>query len=159
MAGRRPAACHRGPGRGYELSASHHAVVGVAPHTLQLAAERGDIDTHHPLKDGPWLFRRTDLDRPAAKNLLSHVRTTQNTPRYLTPSNRRRRANLNMRGPRLTSRSQAKLRHRRPHVPVTGPRWSGPSGPASISLAQGLIRSRRDGFLAEVEYALAHPDT
>src|SRR4051812_34847640 len=47
------------------------AVVGVAPRTLRLAAERGEIDAHHPLEDGPWLFRRADLDRPAAKNLLS----------------------------------------------------------------------------------------
>jgi DNA invertase Pin-like site-specific DNA recombinase len=49
------------------------AVVGVAPRTLRLAAERGEIDAHHPLEDGPWLFRRADLDRPAAKNLLSRT--------------------------------------------------------------------------------------
>jgi hypothetical protein len=57
----------------------------VAPHTLQLAAERGDIDTHHPLKDGPWLFRRTDLDRPAAKNLLPHVRNNPKHPAVPDP--------------------------------------------------------------------------
>jgi hypothetical protein len=33
------------------------AVVGVAPRTLRLAAERGEIDALHPLGDGPWLFK------------------------------------------------------------------------------------------------------
>ena len=55
------------------------AVVGVAARTLRLAAERGEIDACHPFEDGPWLFRRADLDRPAAKNLLSRAR---NNPRH-----------------------------------------------------------------------------
>jgi DNA invertase Pin-like site-specific DNA recombinase len=45
------------------------SVVGVSPKTLRLAAERGDIDAMHPLDDGPWLFRRADLDSPAARSL------------------------------------------------------------------------------------------
>ena len=45
------------------------AVVGVASRTLRLAAERRDIEAVHPLEDGPWLFRRADLDGPAMKNL------------------------------------------------------------------------------------------
>jgi DNA invertase Pin-like site-specific DNA recombinase len=45
------------------------SVVGVAPKTLRLAAERGEIDAIHPLKDGPWLFRRVDLEGPAARAL------------------------------------------------------------------------------------------
>ena len=55
------------------------AVVGVAARTLRLAAERGEIDAQHPLADGPWVFRRADLDGPAAKNLLSRAR---NNPRH-----------------------------------------------------------------------------
>ena len=45
------------------------ALLGVAPRTLRLAAERRDIEALHPLEDGPWLFRRSDLDGPAAKCL------------------------------------------------------------------------------------------
>ncbi|WP_174280620.1 recombinase family protein [Sphingomonas bacterium] len=45
------------------------AIVGVAPRTLRLAAERREIEAVHPLDDGPWLFRRGDLDGPAAKTL------------------------------------------------------------------------------------------
>ncbi len=56
------------------------AVVGVAARTLRLAAARGEIDARHPLEDGPWLFRRADLDSPAAQNLLSRARTN---PKHL----------------------------------------------------------------------------
>ena len=38
------------------------ALIGVAARTLRIAAERGKIDSLHPLSDGPWLFRRTDLN-------------------------------------------------------------------------------------------------
>jgi hypothetical protein len=38
------------------------SVVGVSPKTLRLAVVRGDIDAMHPLDDGPWLFRRADLN-------------------------------------------------------------------------------------------------
>ena len=51
------------------------SVVGVAPKTLRLAAERGEIDARHPLPDGPWLFRRTDLDGTAARHLAAGART------------------------------------------------------------------------------------
>lgn len=36
--------------------------VGVAAKTLRLAAERGEIKALHPLKYGPWIFLRADLD-------------------------------------------------------------------------------------------------
>ena len=62
------------------------AVVGVAARTLRLAAERGEIDAHHPLEDGPWLFRRADLDRPAAKNLLSRARNNPKHPAVPDPA-------------------------------------------------------------------------
>jgi hypothetical protein len=45
------------------------AVVGVAPRTLRLAAERGDVKAIHPLPDGPWVFGRLDLSGPSAPKL------------------------------------------------------------------------------------------
>jgi hypothetical protein len=62
------------------------AVVGVAARTLRLAAERGEIDARHPLEDGPWLFRRADLDSPAAKNLLSRARSNPKHPAVSGPA-------------------------------------------------------------------------
>jgi len=56
------------------------SVVGVAAKTLRLAAQRGDIAAIHPLDDGPWLFRRTDLDSPAARELLIRARIGANPP-------------------------------------------------------------------------------
>lgn len=41
-------------------------LVGVAPRTLRLAAERRDVEALHPLPDGPWLFRRKALIETAA---------------------------------------------------------------------------------------------
>jgi len=34
----------------------------IAPKTLRLAAEAGEIEAIHPLSDGPWIFARTSLD-------------------------------------------------------------------------------------------------
>ena len=56
------------------------SMVGVAPKTLRLAAERGEIDAIHPLEDGPWLFRRSDLDGPVGRALLTRVRAGPNHP-------------------------------------------------------------------------------
>ena len=56
------------------------AAVGVAPRTLRLAAERGEIDAAHPLADGPWLFRRADLDGPAGQALALRVRSGRTPP-------------------------------------------------------------------------------
>ncbi len=56
------------------------SMVGVSGKTLRLAAERGDVDAMHPLEDGPWLFRRTDLDAPAAQQLLSRSQTRAKHP-------------------------------------------------------------------------------
>jgi hypothetical protein len=33
-------------------------LLGIAPRTLRLAAEAGEIEGGHPLPDGPWIFRR-----------------------------------------------------------------------------------------------------
>ena len=56
------------------------AAVGVAPRTLRLAAERGEIDAAHPLADGPWLFRRADLDGPAGQALALRVQSGRTPP-------------------------------------------------------------------------------
>jgi DNA invertase Pin-like site-specific DNA recombinase len=56
------------------------SVVGVAPKTLRLAAERGEIEALHPLEDGPWLFRGADLEGPAASALLARIRAGAKHP-------------------------------------------------------------------------------
>jgi DNA invertase Pin-like site-specific DNA recombinase len=56
------------------------AVLGVAPRTLRLAANRGEIDAVQPLADGPWLFRRSDLDGPAGKAVTLRTRTAVAVP-------------------------------------------------------------------------------
>lgn len=61
------------------------AVIGVAPRTLRLAAERGEIDAKHPLEDGPWLFRRADLDGPAAQKLALRVQSNPRHPAVSDP--------------------------------------------------------------------------
>jgi hypothetical protein len=45
-------------------AASH---LNVAAKTLRLAAERGDVPSLHPLGDGPWVFKRMDLDLPTIR--------------------------------------------------------------------------------------------
>jgi hypothetical protein len=42
-------------------------LVGAAPRTLRLAAERKEVEALHPLQDGPWLFRREALIAMAAE--------------------------------------------------------------------------------------------
>lgn len=68
----RPAEDGREPWLNLTQAAS---MVGVAPKTLRLAAERGEIEALHPLEDGPWLFRRSDLEGSTARVLLERART------------------------------------------------------------------------------------
>jgi DNA invertase Pin-like site-specific DNA recombinase len=56
------------------------SIVGVAPKTLRLAAERGEITAMHPLADGPWLFRREEIEGPAAQNVLSRAKVGSRHP-------------------------------------------------------------------------------
>ena len=56
------------------------SLVGVASKTLRLAAERGEIDALHPLADGPWLLRRTDLEQMAAQWSGMRTRSGRATP-------------------------------------------------------------------------------
>lgn len=62
------------------LNLSHAAkLLKVAPKTLRLAAEIGEIEAKHPLPDGPWIFARLALAADAARSITERAR--QN-PRY-----------------------------------------------------------------------------
>jgi hypothetical protein len=56
------------------------AHLGIAAKTLRLAAETAEIESIHPLPDGPWLFSRTTLDGPAARALVERARQTARHP-------------------------------------------------------------------------------
>jgi hypothetical protein len=53
----------------------------VAPKTLRLAAEAGQIEAIHPLPDGPWIFSRAFLGTSSARAIT--VRARQN-PKHPT---------------------------------------------------------------------------
>ena len=55
----------------------------IAPKTLRLAAEAGQIEAFHPLSEGPWIFARASLITAAAQSIAERAR--QN-PRYLAGS-------------------------------------------------------------------------
>ncbi len=61
------------------------ALVGVAARTLRLAAERGEIGAAHPLADGPWLFRRADLDGPAGQAVALRAQNGRPPPAVPNP--------------------------------------------------------------------------
>ena len=54
----------------------------IAPKTLRLAAEVGEIEAIHPLPDGPWIFARAVLTTSAAQAITERAR--QN-PKYPMP--------------------------------------------------------------------------
>ena len=54
--------------------------LGVTAKTLRLAAQRGEIAALHPLGDGPWVFRRADLEGATAQELRPRARIGANTP-------------------------------------------------------------------------------
>jgi DNA invertase Pin-like site-specific DNA recombinase len=62
------------------------AIIDVAPRTLRLAAERGEIHATHPLNDGPWLFSRAALDGPAARGLNARARSNPKHPAVSDPA-------------------------------------------------------------------------
>lgn len=55
-------------------------VLGISSRTLRLAVERGDIEAKHPLRDGPWVFKRATLETGAAIQLVDRVRRRNGTP-------------------------------------------------------------------------------
>jgi len=60
-------------------------LLGVAPKTLRLAAEAGEIEGVHPLPDGPWIFSRATLDGPAARTLVERARQAARHPAGPSP--------------------------------------------------------------------------
>src|SRR3989440_6951380 len=55
----------------------------IAPKTLRLAAEAGEIEAFHPLSDGPWIFARASLITTDAQSIAERAR---HNPRYPTGS-------------------------------------------------------------------------
>lgn len=55
-------------------------LLGVAPKTLRLAAETGEIEGVHPLPDGPWIFSRSELGKPQAQQILHRARQNPKYP-------------------------------------------------------------------------------
>jgi hypothetical protein len=45
----------------------------IAPKTLRLAAEVGEIEAFHPLSDGPWIFARASLITTAAQSIAERA--------------------------------------------------------------------------------------
>ena len=56
------------------------ALVGVAPRTLRIAAEKGEIEAMHPLADGPWIFKRQDLAGETAQSIARRARRDHKHP-------------------------------------------------------------------------------
>ncbi|WP_404294813.1 recombinase family protein (plasmid) [Microvirga sp. RSM25] len=52
----------------------------VAPKTLRLAAEAGEIEAIHPLSDGPWIFARAALTTEAAMSITERARQNPKYP-------------------------------------------------------------------------------
>ncbi|MEI8153278.1 MAG: recombinase family protein [Hyphomicrobiales bacterium] len=61
------------------LSTAAH-LLEIAPKTLRLAAEAGEIAAVHPLPDGPWVFSRTALSSSAARAIARRARQNPKHP-------------------------------------------------------------------------------
>lgn len=55
-------------------------LLGVAPKTLRLAAEAGEIEGAQPLPNGPWIFSRSALGEPTAQRILQRARQNPKYP-------------------------------------------------------------------------------
>lgn len=60
-------------------------LLGVAPKTLRLAAEAGEIEADHPLADGPWVFERVELSKTAAQQLRKRAQKNPKHPAVSHP--------------------------------------------------------------------------
>ena len=56
------------------------ALLDISPKTLRLAAESGQIDSIHPLAEGPWIFSRAVLSGSAAKMIVERARLGAGRP-------------------------------------------------------------------------------
>jgi hypothetical protein len=68
-------------------------LLSVAPKTLRLAAEAGEIGGVRPLPNGPWIFNRSKLATPQARQIVHRARQNPKYPagshadqEYLFPS-------------------------------------------------------------------------
>ena len=52
-----------------------NALLNLTPRTLRLAAQAGELDSLRPLPDGPWLFKRADLEGPAGQSLAARAKS------------------------------------------------------------------------------------
>ena len=52
----------------------------IAPKTLRLAAEAGEIESIHPLSEGPWIFARASLITTAAQSIAQRARQNPRHP-------------------------------------------------------------------------------
>jgi len=48
--------------------------LGVSSGTLARAVERGELEVERPLSDGPWIFRREELDGPRGRAVVERAR-------------------------------------------------------------------------------------
>jgi Recombinase zinc beta ribbon domain len=56
------------------------ALLNISPKTLRLAAETGQIESIHPLTEGPWIFSRAVLEGPAGKMIVERARGAAGHP-------------------------------------------------------------------------------
>jgi hypothetical protein len=66
-------------GEGWTTLTEAATRLGLSTGTLRRAVERGKLAGMHPLPDGPWIFKRTDLQSPAVRELVERVRQRRNT--------------------------------------------------------------------------------
>jgi hypothetical protein len=55
-------------------------ILKIAPKTLRLAADAGEIESIHPLSDGPWIFARAALTTSAARSITERARQNPKYP-------------------------------------------------------------------------------
>jgi hypothetical protein len=61
-------------------SATPPSSLKIAPKTLRLAAEAGEIEAANPLSDGPWIFARAALRTSAAQSITERARQNPKYP-------------------------------------------------------------------------------
>jgi hypothetical protein len=60
--------------------------LGVAPKTLRIAAEAGEIEGVQPLPNGPWIFSRSELGKPQAQQIVHRARQNPKYPAGSIPN-------------------------------------------------------------------------
>ena len=61
------------------------ALLKLTPRTLRLAAEASEIDSLHPMPEGPWLFKRTDLEGQPGRSLAARAESRRSHPAIPDP--------------------------------------------------------------------------